>query len=134
MFDFSGYLPEEIRKAEEDLKVWINGSLLSLKLEQLPTVAERNQQVTEITESFFDAFGQYPSSSILYLLGNYILLSFIKSKSTVKQREENAFHTERQTKKRKKYERVKRDVLLDLQNVDNLYNIARPVRRCNPIE
>lgn len=134
MFDFSNYSPLEVRKAEEALTDWINSNLLSIKYEDLPTVATRNQQVTEITEAFFDHFDQYPSSSVLYLLGNYILLSYIKNKYSGKNKEENSFHTERREKKDKIREKPRLGIYLDLQNVQNVFNIAQPVRRCNQLE
>lgn len=99
--DNESYMDANYRLVEE-----LERGILSLRYEQLPKQCELNQFVEDITELFFEKYDRFPTPYSLNKLANVCTLYFIKNKSTTKQKEANAFQTERQLKSRRKRERA----------------------------
>lgn len=74
-------------------------SLLKIPFDLIPDDEDRNSIVKMITEEHFTLFGSYPKNSVLNRLGDFILLQYIKDRNKSKF-EPNAFHTQKQTKRR----------------------------------
>lgn len=74
--------------------------LLATPLEQLPDATSRNSIVKAITERYYILFDSFPQSLVLTLLGNYLLLDYIKDKTKTKN-DELQFLTPTQAKRRK---------------------------------
>lgn len=74
-------------------------SLLKIPFDMIPPSEDRNVIVHLITEEHFKLFGQYPKQNVLNSLGDFILLQYIKDRNKSKF-EPNAFHTQKQTKRR----------------------------------
>lgn len=87
-------------KANTYLLETVCPALNNISLEQLPSIETRNQTVNDITEKYFELFNKFPSSYILEVLGNYLLLDYIKDRNKTKE-DELQFLTPTQTKRRK---------------------------------
>lgn len=66
---------------------------------KIPPVEERKHVIEMITETYFDVIGEYPKPHVLNMLGDYMLIHYIKDISKSKF-EPHAFHTKHQTKRR----------------------------------
>lgn len=86
-------------KANTYLLETVCPALNNISLEQLPSIEKRNQTVNDITEKYFELFNNFPSSYILTLLGNYLLLDYIKDRTKGKN-DELQFLTPTQEKRR----------------------------------
>lgn len=95
------YIDANIRLVKE-----LERGILSLKYDQMPKQIELNTFVEEVTELFFEKYGKFPNNFAMNKLTNVCVLYFIKSKSTTKLHEPNAFHTDRQIKSRNKREKA----------------------------
>lgn len=126
MLDFSLYSAEESVQVETLLIEFIKDDLLKTPLEKIPPVETRVNKVDELTESFYQHFGRYPSSVALYYLSNYILLEDIKDKDPYKIRQENAFHSPRQLRLRFSREYSTQCAVLDYEFTQRVHNIAIP--------
>jgi len=86
-------------KANTYLLETVCPALNNVSLEELPSIEIRNHTVNEITEKYFELFNKFPSSYILEVLGNYLLLDYIKDKTKTKN-DELQFLTPTQEKRR----------------------------------
>lgn len=132
LFDFSVYSPEEIHQANLDFSAFFQKEIATISEKNLPSSCIRVQQVEELTESFYEHFGEHMNTVCLYYLSNYILQDFIKNKlynKTAKQ--ENGFLSPRQLYTRNKTEISYPVEVIDGCRVNSLFNIARPKRTVN---
>lgn len=135
MFDFSSYRQDEIRQANLDFSEYMKEEVMKLSVGQLPCTQERLEAVEEVTERFFEYFGEHMNTVCLYYLSNYLMQDFIKAPSRSKTMDqENGFLSPRQLVKRKTKEISMREELIDVVRVDNLFNIAKPTRRVNQVD
>lgn len=56
----------------EEFKNWVQEAV-KIRLEHLPPIEKRNQQVEQITEEYYEKVGKFPDSYQLHLLGTYLL-------------------------------------------------------------
>ncbi|HDR8302819.1 TPA: hypothetical protein QC153_002179 [Bacillus cereus] len=102
-----------------------------LAQKDLPPVEERNKQVEELDELYYNLTGRHPKSEQLQRLGDYILADTLRDKNTHKTKKEAypvLSHTQQKLRNRK--ERRVGDNNLDfmkLKHVTNLPNTHRVI-------
>ena len=98
-------------------------SLLAIPFEYIPPVEERNGIVELITEEYFSLFNEFPSSSVLSRLGDFLLLDYIKSRTKSKY-DEDIFQTQKQLKRRYSRESMMEAEKLDFFNCKKNLNLS----------
>lgn len=98
-------------------------SLLNIPFEYIPPVEERNGIVELITEEYYKALGEFPSSSVLSRLGDFLLLDYIKSRTKSKY-DEDIFQTQKQLKRRYSRESMMEAEKLDFFNCKKNLNLS----------
>lgn len=92
------------------------------KTEDKKGIAERNQIVETLTDTYIEVTGERPPSYALSRLTNYVLHDVLTDKRTNKSSDENAVLSRHQIKKRKRDE---------VNNDELIGNIDSKSRRCN---
>lgn len=90
-------------QADNYLKFDLCPQLLKTPADILPDVEKRKSFVEFITEEYFRNFGEFPKDVPLSMLGDFLLLDYIKDKSK-KKNDEMQFHTHSQEKRRRNKE------------------------------
>ena len=98
-------------------------SLLNIPFEYIPPVEERNEIVELITEEYFSLFNEFPSSSVLSRLGDFLLLDYIKSRTKSKY-DEDIFQTQKQLKRRYSRESMMEAEKMDFFNCKKNLNLS----------
>ena len=98
-------------------------SLLNIPFEYIPPVEERNEIVELITEEYFSLFNEFPSSSVLSRLGDFLLLDYIKSRTKSKY-DEDIFQTQKQLKRRYARETMMEAEKMDFFNCKKNLNLS----------
>lgn len=132
MFDFTVYSQDDLRQANLDFSEYLKDVTLKIPASILPCTEERVRQVEEVTETFYEHFGEHLNTVNLYYLSNYLLQDFIQERSRVKVvQQENGFLTPRQLATRQRRELAYPVEAMDVVRVNNLFHITRPKRTVN---
>lgn len=98
-YNINDYSTDQYQQATEALLTYIKKVLRKTPLDELPETPVRVATVDKLTEDFFQKFGQYPNSVILYYLSNYLLQDYLSSPRK-KKTDENQILSWRQQKAR----------------------------------
>ncbi|KAA6455015.1 hypothetical protein [Bacillus atrophaeus] len=91
--------------------------LANTKLEDAPSVAKRNQKVTDMVEEHFTLTGKMPKADALRFLADYILITDLKNKDVDKvSNEEFPILSVIQMKRRHRKQMLMKDETLDFLN------------------
>ena len=132
MFDFTVYCQEDVVQANMDFSAHLQSSVLKLPPEQLPSTEERVRQVEEVTEAFYEYFGEHMNTVCLYYLSNYLLQDFINmAKRNKTMNEADGFITPRQLAERQRRELSYPVEVMDVVRANHLFHITRPKRTVN---
>ena len=95
------------------------------RIKELKSLAERKQEVEDITEAYFEIYVKFPLPRFLDMLSNYILADYIKEKNSGKKKEDNAFQTDRQMRSRWKMEIKMESEKIDHFHAKKQFNIPQ---------
>lgn len=123
-FDFSSYTVEQRTQANNDLRSYLKQTALKIPYTEIPCPTVRSAEVDRVCEEFFDVFGQYPDSTNLYYLSNYMLLEDIKDPDRSKRQNKDAFLSPRQWRSRYSRELPMEGKVINFVRTRNTHNIA----------
>lgn len=125
-YNINDYSTDQYQQATDALLTYIKKVLRKTPLAELPETPVRVATVDKLTEDFFQKFGQYPDSVILYYLSNYLLQDYLSSPRK-KKTDENQILSWRQQKARYSKEfSMKSMKTLDYIHYKYLFNPAVP--------
>lgn len=103
----------EVASYRKEVYLLLN-DLLKTPREELPNVATRKSIVELICEEYYTTLDNYPETTVLSGLADYIMLDYIKSVNKCN-KDINSFHTEKQSQRRSSREFLvsTNDTLLD---------------------
>lgn len=79
-------------------------AISSMNIAMQPRQKKRNKIVEKITEVYLEQFGCNPPTYVLDMLGNYVLLDYIKEKHHIRNKKDNIILTEVQLAHRRRKE------------------------------
>ena len=123
-FDFSSYNVEQRTQANIDLRNYLKKTALKIPYTEIPCSTVRSAEVDKVCEDFFDVFGQYPDSTNLYYLSNYVLLEDIKDPDRSKRKNKDAFLSPRQWRSRYSREFPVECKVINFVRTRSTHNIA----------
>ena len=123
-FDVSSYTVEQRTQANNDLRSYLKKTALKIPYTEVPCSTVRSAEVDKVCEEFFDVFGQYPDSTNLYYLSNYMLLEDIKDPDRSKRKNKDAFLSPRQWRSRYSREFPVEIKVINFSRTRNIHNIA----------
>ena len=123
-FDFSSYTVEQRTQANIDLRSYLKKTALKIPYTEIPCSTVRSAEVDKVCEDFFDVFGQYPDSTNLYYLSNYVLLEDIKDPDRSKRKNKDAFLSPRQWRSRYSREFPVECKVINFVRTRSTHNIA----------
>jgi len=130
-FNLQGYTVEQRTKANIDLRSYLKKTALKLPYAEIPCDSVRAAEVNRVCEEFYAVFGQFPDSTNLYYLSNYVLLLDIRSTNKWKSRNKYAFLSPRQWRYRYSKEFPAETKVVCKYRTSQMHNMARAKRRYN---
>lgn len=129
--DFTVYDATQRREVNYAFAEFMKKRILKISVAELVSKEERVRQVEQVTEEFYNHFGQHMHTSNLYFLSNYLLQDFINMpKKNKTMNEEDGFFTPRQLAERQRREISSLPAKLNFNRTRRLFPELLPQQRC----
>lgn len=129
--DFTVYAVTQRREVNYAFAEFMKKKILKISVDELVSKEERVRQVEDVTEDFYNHFGQHMHTTNLYFLSNYLLQDFINmAKRNKTMNEADGFFTPRQLAERQRREISALPAELNFNRTKRLFPELLPQQRC----